>query len=268
MKLYVAGPMRGRPQFNFPAFDAAAAQLRGLGHYVFNPAEVDRVTYGDDLADAAHNGDETTVAASHGFDLRRALGGDLAFIAGEADGVAVLPGWRDSKGARAEVATALALGLVVAPFDAFVAAWEHDLGVELDARITDLDPALDVVVADTTDALFGEVRSVSVTGGEKGVKPQRFDLLPWHSLGVVAEHYAKGAEKYAAHNWRRGYEWSKSFAALQRHLSAWWQGEDVDAETGSSHLAAAAFHVLALIEFTRDFPQFDDRYQPETENDQ
>ena len=40
-KVYVAGPMRGIPEFNFPAFFAAADKLRGDGFAVFNPAERD-----------------------------------------------------------------------------------------------------------------------------------------------------------------------------------------------------------------------------------
>lgn len=106
-----------------------------------------------------------------------------------------------------------------------------------------------------------EVRSVSSTGAEKGTKPERFDLLPQEALAAVARHYAVGAEKYSAHNWRKGYEWSKSFAALQRHSNAFWSGEDIDAETGSPHMAAVAFHALALITFMAEQPEFDDRYK-------
>jgi hypothetical protein len=110
-----------------------------------------------------------------------------------------------------------------------------------------------------------EVRSVSSTGGEKGVKEERFDLLPWEAIGKVARHYAKGAEKYEAHNWRRGYEWSKSYAALMRHLTAFWSGEDIDEETGSPHMAAVVFHALALLTFMDEQPGFDDRYKPESD---
>ncbi len=42
MNLYLAGPMRGIPGFNFPKFDEVAATLRFIGHTVFSPAEHDR----------------------------------------------------------------------------------------------------------------------------------------------------------------------------------------------------------------------------------
>lgn len=104
--------------------------------------------------------------------------------------------------------------------------------------------------------------TVSSTGGVKGVKLARFDLIPAGPLWRVAEHYGHGALKYEDRNWERGYEWSKSFGALQRHAWAFWAGEDVDTETGSHHLAAVAFHALALIEFGVKHPDFDDRPEP------
>lgn len=105
-----------------------------------------------------------------------------------------------------------------------------------------------------------EVRSVSATGGEKGVKEARYSLIPAEALELIAIHYGRGAKKYAEHNWRKGYEWSKSYDALQRHLAAWLMGEDIDEETGSPHLAAAAFHINTLLVFGKEFPEFDDRF--------
>lgn len=106
-----------------------------------------------------------------------------------------------------------------------------------------------------------EVRSVSSTGAEKGVKLAAFDLIPSGPLHKLAEHYGIGAKKYSAHNWRAGYEWSKSYAAMMRHLNAFWGGEDIDEETGSPHLAAAAFHCFAILEWMETHPEFDDRYK-------
>lgn len=106
-----------------------------------------------------------------------------------------------------------------------------------------------------------EVRTVSSTGGEKGVKMARFDLLPTGPLWEVAELYGEGASKYADHNWRNGYEYSKSFAALMRHAWSWWNGEEIDPEMGKSHMAAVVFHAFALMEFHENFPEFDDRFK-------
>lgn len=113
MKVYLAGPMRGIPEFNFPAFHSAAAKLRSEGHFVFSPAEKDNERHGTDISKGNANGDEEVAAKEHGFSLREALGVDLGWICAEAEAIALLPGWQNSKGATAELATARALGLEV-----------------------------------------------------------------------------------------------------------------------------------------------------------
>lgn len=108
MRLYISGPMRGYPAFNFPAFRAYANTLRRMGHEVLSPAERDE-----------QNGFDPTGLtgwedlSSLGFDLREALAADCRMICEEADAVVVMPGWEDSKGATAEVALARALGLPI-----------------------------------------------------------------------------------------------------------------------------------------------------------
>lgn len=97
MKLYLAGPMSGLPDFNYPAFHAAAADLRAKGHDVFNPAE----TFGGDQSRA------------HEEYLRV----DTVAIC-EADAVAFLPGWDRSKGAVYERRVADATGRGVYLYDA------------------------------------------------------------------------------------------------------------------------------------------------------
>lgn len=112
--VYLAGPMRGIPEFNFPAFHAAAAKLRAKGYVVFSPAERDIERHGGvDISKGNTDGDEKLAAAQHGFDLRVALGEDLAWICEHADAIALLPGWQKSKGANAECAVANALGLEI-----------------------------------------------------------------------------------------------------------------------------------------------------------
>lgn len=92
-----------------------------------------------------------------------------------------------------------------------------------------------------------ETRTVSATGGEKGVKAEKFSLLPRAGLAAIARVFGFGAQKYSSHNWRKGYEWSLSFDALERHIQAAKDGETYDAESGEPHLAHAGFHILALL---------------------
>lgn len=107
-----------------------------------------------------------------------------------------------------------------------------------------------------------EVRVTSATGGQKGQKDRRFGLVPVGPLEDVARLYAFGAKKYSAHNWRKGYDWSLSYDAAQRHLTQFWNGEDIDEESGLPHLASVVFHCFALMEFARSYPQGDDRPPP------
>ena len=109
-----------------------------------------------------------------------------------------------------------------------------------------------------------EVRVTSVTGGQKGAKLARYDLMPVDALRELAEHYGKGEKKYPAEagipNFRKGYDISLSYAALQRHANQFWGGEDIDAETGSNHMIAAAWHALYIVQTMHDYgDRFDDR---------
>ena len=141
-----------------------------------------------------------------------------------------------------------------------------DMVTHNDASLERVAP--DLAATDTASAvdnlIYGEVRTTSSTGGEKGVKPEDYALIPWGAMDEIARVYAFGAQKYAAHNWRKGYEWGKSFSALCRHIFAFWKGEDRDPESGLSHLAHAGFHVLSLLTFwlERDtYGEHDDRYK-------
>lgn len=108
--VYVAGPMQGIPNFNFPRFNAVARAFRQAGHRVFNPAEKDIERHGGANISAGNaNGSLAEAKANHGFSLRQALHDDLDFITLEANAIAMLPGWEKSNGAQAEHRTAVAL---------------------------------------------------------------------------------------------------------------------------------------------------------------
>ncbi|WP_051701806.1 dATP/dGTP diphosphohydrolase domain-containing protein [Mycetocola saprophilus] len=104
-----------------------------------------------------------------------------------------------------------------------------------------------------------EIRTTSSTGGQKGTKPERYDLIPTFPLAELARLYGEGAKKYDDHNWAKGYELSKSYAALSRHLNQFWNGIDRDEETGVLHLANVAWHAFTMMELLAAHPEFDDR---------
>lgn len=90
-RIYIAGPMTGLPLFNYPAFNTAAQRLRAMGFEVENPAENPEPKCGTWL----------------GY-MRMAIRQLVT-----CDGVALLPGWRGSRGARIERWLAGMLGLIV-----------------------------------------------------------------------------------------------------------------------------------------------------------
>lgn len=109
----------------------------------------------------------------------------------------------------------------------------------------------------------GEVRVTSSSGGQKGSKPAIFEAFPAGALMSIAEVYGFGAAKYDdVHNFRKGYDWSLSWSAMQRHLWAFWGGEDNDPESGLPHMAHAAWHCMTLLSFMTEHPDFDDRVTP------
>ena len=108
MKIYVAGPMTGLPEWNYPAFNAAAAELRAEGHEVVNPAEM-----GEKYGTANEiNADPQKLA-----DLIIEELDALAMC----DAIYLLPGWEKSPGTRRELGVALApcnrLQIIVAPVE-------------------------------------------------------------------------------------------------------------------------------------------------------
>lgn len=87
----------------------------------------------------------------------------------------------------------------------------------------------------------------------------RYDLIPAEPLAKVAHVYTMGAAKYDDRNWEKGLKWGRVFAAMMRHLWAWWKGESIDKEGGQHHLASVAWGALALMEYERTHPELDDR---------
>ncbi|WLP18211.1 DUF4406 domain-containing protein [Klebsiella michiganensis] len=87
MKIYIAGPMTGFPEFNRPAFHDAAAALKSNGHVVLNPA-----TLPDGLSQFEYM--------------------DICLVMLRcSNAIYLLQGWESSAGARVEQALAEKLNL-------------------------------------------------------------------------------------------------------------------------------------------------------------
>ena len=88
------------------------------------------------------------------------------------------------------------------------------------------------------------------------------DLIPVGAKKAIAEVFDFGAKKYARHNWRSGFNYSRLIAAAERHLDAFNDGEDLDPESGKPHLAHLGCCVMMLLESTIKGYGTDDRYKP------
>ncbi len=87
----------------------------------------------------------------------------------------------------------------------------------------------------------------------------RLDLLPVEALELVGMVATQGARRVGDRNWEKGMKWSYPYAAILRHLFAYWRGEDIDPKHGLPHLAHAAFWVLALLDYQLKGNGTDDR---------
>lgn len=89
----------------------------------------------------------------------------------------------------------------------------------------------------------------------------RMDLLDPYAIEVLAKVLTFGAQKYAAHNWRKGINKSRLLAAALRHLFAYLGGQDNDPETGLSHVGHAMCCCMFLLGL-ENRPELDDRFKP------
>ena len=103
--IYIAGPMSGIPDLNFPAFHAKAAELRAAGYVVINPAEINGGA--DELVACASMTPEELQAH-----WQKCMRKDITELC-TCDGIAMLDGWTRSKGATLEHHVARSLGLLV-----------------------------------------------------------------------------------------------------------------------------------------------------------
>jgi hypothetical protein len=104
---------------------------------------------------------------------------------------------------------------------------------------------------------------------QEGVKfdadKARYDLIPPEIEEAIAQVLTFGAEKYGERNWELGMAWSRPYAALRRHMGAWWSGEDKDPETGMPHTWHASCCLAFIVAFEARAIGTDDRPAPRAE---
>jgi len=100
-----------------------------------------------------------------------------------------------------------------------------------------------------------------MTGLKYDDQKVRMDLLDPEALTEMAAVLTYGAQKYDAHNWRKGIVYSRIIAAILRHLFAWIRGERLDPETSRSHLAHVGVNVMFLLWFEKNRPDLDDMWK-------
>lgn len=286
---YIAGPMRGQKHFGFDAFFECEAYLRSMvaSRYdvIFNPARRDEdlgfkarawgLTGHESMEEPIFYKSLTGMAGYYSFDLEAAMDADNDFIRShECTHIIMIAGWGGSVGARDELALARGLGrwvfyyfadrptgfrLSTVPLAADKELAERYAEADAQRRFNQMLPPESAAASALAEAVFptaalGEVRITSETGGQKGQKPERHELIPGRAMDAVARVYAFGAAKYPAdedgvENWLKGYKWRLSLGALFRHVNAVRKGQWLDDESGEPHLAHAVFHCLAMMEW-------------------
>jgi hypothetical protein len=125
--------------------------------------------------------------------------------------------------------------------------WQYLLA---NRQATAKDVALNCDVTEAYAAgLMDRISSPNWREPVEGVKfdtdKARYDLIPPEIEEAIAKVLTFGAVKYSERNWELGMRWGRPYAALRRHMAAWWSGEDTDPETGMPH----TWHACACLAF-------------------
>lgn len=111
-----------------------------------------------------------------------------------------------------------------------------------------------------TDAVEPSVdKKDGITAVRSSLQKVRLDLLPMIAQVQVARVFTFGAAQYGDQNWREGFSYSRCYGAALRHLAKWNLGEEVDDESGITHLAHAVANLMFLIEYQASGRGTDDR---------
>lgn len=276
LRVYLAGPMSGIKDYNYPAFNCTASALRALSFDVENPAE------NPDPACKSWNGYLKTA-------LRQMM---------TCDAVVLMPGWEKSRGANLEVDTARSVGIPVwpsigmllerhttQPFEVVSAIVSRAMPGESDPEFVPGSPSITQPLfqpgSPTIASYPIHMRTVgavpehkTITPAHDGCKPTNpkdaigSGKLPVHLwpetasiMGAMA--LLDGMLKYGRSNWREaGVRASIYVDALRRHVGAWFEGEDNDPDSGLPHLSHALACLAIIVDAQAAGTMTDDRQYP------
>lgn len=112
---------------------------------------------------------------------------------------------------------------------------------------------------ETLVTTFAPIEQLRGTGLKDDAAKLPMHLLPPEFLTGTAAVLDFGAKKYGPRNWEQGLSYGRVFSALQRHMWAWWSGEDTDLESGMPHLWHASCCMSFLMAFEGRGTGEDDR---------
>lgn len=131
----------------------------------------------------------------------------------------------------------------------------------LTEKIPDVDPLIYDPIGENIEPVVASTITTFPSGGQKEEDGKlMLSLVPGEFINATARAFSYGANKYSAHNWRKGIPTSKLYDALQRHLIAWNSGVDTDIESGLHHLDHASACLAMLVGTIANHPNLDDRF--------
>lgn len=238
-RIYVAGGMTGYDDYNFPTFYAASESLERQGWEAVNPAQLD-VDAGYTLERLKQFLPDELQKFLHG-----AIKRDLEALE-TCDAIALLPGWKSSKGARAEKAVAEWRGLEVYTLVPGQGDDEGEWALFLSEK--------------RHESIDSPHLHPNDTKGAAGAKKPPMHLLPPDALIETAKAMGHGAAKYGAWNFIEAQVCASTYiGAIGRHWCEWSKNRDTDADSGLSHLVHIAANCFILLTAMQQGTLVDDR---------
>lgn len=87
----------------------------------------------------------------------------------------------------------------------------------------------------------------------------RLELFSPVAMEEICKVLTFGAKKYEPYNWAKGIKYTRVLGGVLRHIYAYMRGENLDPETGISHLAHASCGLMFILHYEKFRSEFDDR---------